>query len=232
LSFADPLVKNKTVRYGQKMLTTSEIPPAESGKSELRRRAILDVAQEAFLSQGFAATSMSEIATRLGGSKGTLYNYFRSKEDLFAALMVDICQGPANAVFDHMPPPDGDLRDGLIELGSGLLGFILSGPSIAVHRVGVAEAGRFPQVGRIFYETGPERGSEKLADHFTNLIAAGKIKPVDPRMAGQRFKDLVLSDIYSRRLWGVIGDLTAAQIREHVEEAVDIFLTVFDAVSA
>src|ERR1019366_3245753 len=60
------LVKNKTVRYGQKMSTTSETSVLEPGKSELRRRAILDVAREAFLAQGFAATSMSEIATRLG----------------------------------------------------------------------------------------------------------------------------------------------------------------------
>jgi TetR/AcrR family transcriptional repressor of mexJK operon len=213
------------------MLTTSETPPAESGKSEMRRRAILDVAREAFLSQGFAATSMSEIATRLGGSKGTLYNYFRSKEELFAALMIDICQGPANAVFDHMPAPDGDLRNGLIELGSGLLGFILSPPSMSIHRIVVAEAGRFPQVGRIFYEAGPERGQEKMTNYFVGLIDAGKIKPVDPLMAARRFKDLVLSDVYSRRLWGVIGDLTPAQIRAHVEEAVDIFLAAFGAVS-
>ena len=214
------------------MVMTSETPPAESGKSELRRRAILDVAKEAFLSQGFAATSMSEIATRLGGSKGTLYNYFRSKEELFAALMVDICQGPANAVFDHMPPPEGDLRDGLIELGSGLLNFILSGASMDIHRVVVAESGRFPQLGRIFYETGPERGQEKMADYFVGLIAAHKVKAVDPFMAAQRFKDLVLSDIYSRRLWGVIGDLSQAQVRAHVEESVDIFLAAFGEVYA
>ena len=45
-----------------------------------RRELILDVASEVFLKEGYAATSMSEIAARLGGSKGTLYNYLKSKE--------------------------------------------------------------------------------------------------------------------------------------------------------
>src|SRR5471030_1490574 len=107
-------------------MTSESATAPDLSRSDARRRAILDVASEVFLAQGFAATSMSEIAVRLGGSKGTLYNYFRSKEELFAAIMVDTCQGPANAVFDHMPPIGGDLRTGLIALGTGLLGFILS----------------------------------------------------------------------------------------------------------
>ena len=209
------------------MSVVTEQPPVETGKSELRRRAILDVAREAFLAQGFAATSMSEIAVRLGGSKGTLYNYFRSKEDLFAAIMIDTCQGPANAVFDHLPPIDGDLRAGLIELGAGLLGFILSGPSMAIHRLAVAEADRFPVLGRIFYETGPLRGQERLEVYFRSLIDAGQLKPVDPGMAARRFKDLVLSDVYSRRLWGVMEDLTPAQLEAHATESADIFLAAF-----
>jgi TetR/AcrR family transcriptional repressor of mexJK operon len=215
------------------MVMSSETPPqAESGKSELRRRAILDVAREAFLAQGFAATSMSEIAARLGGSKGTLYNYFRSKEELFAAIMIDTCQGPANAVFDHLPPIDGDLRTGLQDLGLGLFGFILNGPTMAVHRVVVAESDRFPELGRIFYETGPLKGQQRLEAYFAKLIETGQLRPCDPAMAARRFKDLILSDIYSRRLWGVIGDLTADAMRAHVAESVDIFLAAFGATAA
>src|SRR3954464_10654712 len=56
-----------------------------------RRELILDVASEVFLKEGYAATSMSEIAARLGGSKGTLYNYFKSKEELFEAYVSRNC---------------------------------------------------------------------------------------------------------------------------------------------
>jgi TetR/AcrR family transcriptional repressor of mexJK operon len=54
-------------------------------RRDKRREAILDVARSVFSEEGYAATSMSSIAARLGGSKGTLYNYFKSKEELFGA---------------------------------------------------------------------------------------------------------------------------------------------------
>ena len=206
--------------------------PVESPKSEARRRAILDVAREVFLSRGFAATSMSEVATRLGGSKGTLYNYFRSKEDLFAALMIDTCEGPANAIFDHLPPMGGDLRGDLIQIGSSLLSFILSETTLAIHRVVVAEAGRFPQIGEIFYETGPKRGAERLGGYFQDVMATGAVRPGDPFHMARWFKDLLLADIYHQRLWGVAPVPSPAQIRAHAAEATDIFLTVFGPLPA
>jgi len=215
------------------MVISYETPThGESGKSELRRRAILDVAREIFLAQGFAATSMSEIAARLGGSKGTLYNYFRSKEELFAAIMIDVCEGPANAVFDHLPPIDGDLRAGLIDLGMGLMSFIISDAPMAVHRVVVAESDRFPQLGRVFYETGPLRGQERIVAYFTDLMASGQLRRCDAAMAARRFKDLILSDLHSRRLWGVLEPIGREELRAHVEESVDIFLTAFGAGSS
>ena len=56
-------------------------------RDQAREAIILDVARDCFLAEGYAATSMSTIAARLGGSKGTLYNYFKNKEDLFAAVV-------------------------------------------------------------------------------------------------------------------------------------------------
>ena len=53
----------------------------------MRRETILEIARDMFFTEGYAAVSMSAIAARLGGSKGTLYNYFASKEELFSAVM-------------------------------------------------------------------------------------------------------------------------------------------------
>ena len=200
---------------------------AESARSEQRRRAILDVASQAFLEDGYAATSMSSIAVRLGGSKGTLYNYFRSKEELFSAFMQDVCGGAANALFDNLPEIGDDLRGVLIDLGTGFCSFVLSDPVMGIHRLVVAESGRFPELGALFYETGPKRGEERLADYFTRAIAEGRLKADDPMTMGRRFKDLCLSDIYNRRLWGVLSALTPEDLRASVTEGVDIFLAYY-----
>ena len=56
-------------------------------KKDERRANIMAIAREAFLHDGYAATSMSQIAAKVGGSKATLYNYFASKKDLFFAII-------------------------------------------------------------------------------------------------------------------------------------------------
>ena len=197
------------------------------GKSERRRQAILDVAKALFQAQGYAATSMSEIAARLGGSKGTLYNYFRSKEELFAAFMIDTCQIGSNAVFEPLEPAGADLREALIDLGVNFLTFLLMPDTLAVHRLVVAECGRFPELGRIFYETGPKRGQENLARFFAPIVAEGRLKAGDPMEIGHWYKDILLGDVYNRTLWGVLGELTPADTRAHVSRAVDVFLRAF-----
>ena len=208
-----------------------ETTSPESARAEARRRAILEVACELFLAKGYAAVSMSEIATRLGGSKGTLYNYFRSKEELFAAFMIDTCQGPSNEVFEHLPPVSDDLRGDLIDVAASLLRFLFREPTMAIHRLVIAEAGRFPELGQIFYETGPKKGELKLAAYIQQLMDAGQLRAGDAVKIGRWFKDLALSDIYTKRLWGVIDDPTPAVLRAHATEAVDIFLATFASAS-
>ena len=74
---------------------------------DARREAILDVAQDVFLDEGFAAASMSTIAARLGGSKGTLYNYFKSKEELFNAYVQRRCMWQHDAIYELAARRDG-----------------------------------------------------------------------------------------------------------------------------
>ena len=201
----------------------------EGARADARRRTILEVARAIFLSRGYAATSMSEIAASLGGSKGTLYNYFRSKEELFSALMFDTCHRRAAAIFDPLPPIGAGkpLRESLIDLGVSLMQFLLLDEIITVHRLVVAESGRFPELGRMFYEAGPQRGEARFTEYFEEAMAAGHMPQDDPRMVGQRLKDLVMSDLYLRRLWGVVDDVSPKALHAHVAQSVDIFLRAF-----
>lgn len=202
----------------------------ETRRSDAKRRAIIDVARELFLSGGYAAASMSEIAARVGGSKGTLYNYFRSKEELFVAVMNDACEDIL-AFMDAIPAAASaghSVRDDLIELGVGFLARLTRDDQvIAMHRVVVAETGRFPELGRLFYENGPARGAQRFTEYFQRVIAAGRLPAGDPEELGQRLKDLVLSNIYMRRLWGVLEAPSQSELKAHVTRSVDIFLAAF-----
>jgi TetR/AcrR family transcriptional regulator, mexJK operon transcriptional repressor len=202
-------------------------PDPKADKVEARRRAIIETARDVFLTQGYAAASMSEIAAKVGGSKGTLYNYFRSKEELFAAFMVDACQGAANVAYQHLPSADEDLRGGLVDFGELFLTFLLNEQVMAIHRLVVAECGRFPELGRVFYENGPKRGETKLKSYFDGVVASGKLREYDTLSLARWFRDMVFCDVYSRALWGVLEKPTPQEIRRHAEEAADIFLAAF-----
>lgn len=192
-----------------------------------RRRAILNVAGDAFRQDGYAATSMSSIAARLGGSKGTLYNYFRSKEELFVAFMEDVCGEDVIPLFERLPGPDGDLRDGLIDFGCGFFRFIVGEPRVSIYRVIIAEAGRFPELGRIFYESGPRIGEIRLGDYFGGLMDRGVLRRADPTLVGRHFKELCMSGLHQMRLMGVVGELSDGEVAEMVTAGVEAFLRAY-----
>jgi TetR/AcrR family transcriptional repressor of mexJK operon len=208
-------------------MAAATIPLAETARGDRRRRAILDVARQIFLKEGYAAASMSAIAEQLGGSKGTLYNYFRSKEELFGAFMSDACQSQADALFDHLPQVKGDLRGALIELGIRYTTFLLSDPVVSIHRLVVAEAGRFPELGQVFYEAGPHKGELRLADYLAGLMDEGWLRRCDAIEAARRLKDLCLSDLHNLRLWGVVGPSWPRDLEATVTDGVEIFLAAF-----
>src|SRR5947208_8772182 len=94
-----------------------EIPgPVRPGKDE-RRDAIVAIAREAFAADGYAGTSMSSIAARLGGSKGTLYSYFKSKEELFIAVVQSKCEKIQEMLNQAEIEGGGDLRAMLMNFG-------------------------------------------------------------------------------------------------------------------
>jgi len=195
-------------------------------KRDARRDAIIDVARDCFLSLGYAGTSMSAVAARLGGSKGTLYNYFPSKEDLFAAVMERQCGELQDRLFDISGVGDAP-RDLLIHYARSILDTLLSPTAVAIQRIVVAESERFPEVGRTFFECGPRMVMSRMSAYMQELMDAGRLRPGDPSLAAQQFKDLAVSGVYTHRLWNVLQELTPEQAHEQVSTAVDTFLRAY-----
>ncbi len=190
---------------------------------DARRQGIIDVARDVFLTQGYADASMSEIAARVGGSKGTLYNYFPSKEALFAAFMVAECQFEAMMAHEINAADDTDVTSALTSVGGRLLRFVLSDKVLAIHRLVMAEAPRFPELGRTFYETGPRKGLTLMCEHMERWMDEGRLKRAEPFRAAEQFSDLLKSGLHQRKIWSV-GAPTEADIERNVTEAVQVFM--------
>src|SRR3954454_5258233 len=113
-----------------------------------RRQAIIEAARVSFLDHGYAGTSMSGLLKTLGGSKATLWGYFRSKEELFAAVIEEVSLQFRAEIQDALAT-EADLEQSLVAFCHTFLRKITSPDGQATWRLVVAESGRFPEVGRI-----------------------------------------------------------------------------------
>ena len=193
---------------------------------DARRDAILDVAEDVFVTEGFAAASMSEIAARLGGSKGTLYNYFKSKEELFEAYVLRRCLLNMDDIY-ALPPGGEGMAETLIRIGRAYLRRVLSDENLRHFRLIIAEAERYPEIGKAFYEAGPGRGAQRLADEIRLWAQAGKLEVDDPTMAAFHFTGLCQNRYMKARLCNYLPELTSDQIEAEVDAAVKTFLRAY-----
>ena len=205
-----------------------EIRPRQAAKDE-RREAIVSIAHEAFLTNGYSGTSMSAIAARLGGSKGTLYNYFSSKEELFAAVVERKCDQFLSALYDAAVE-GGELREALMHAAERVIALALSDDTIATYRLVVAEGTRFPEIGRTVHASGPMRGRAQMVKFLQMAKDAGQLRAdADIDLAAEQFFVLCISDMQQRRLWMVADAPDREQIHKQAEGAVSTFMRAFGA---
>ena len=198
-----------------------------SPAQQLRQETILRAATEIFLDGGYEAASMSAIAARLGGSKGTLYNYFRSKEELFAAVIQHQCDRKLAIMFEGLETLDDDLVKGLRILAHRFATVLLSDDTMRFSRALAASAENFPELGQLMYEAGVLQTLRRLADYLEHQMAQARLKTADSRRAAEQFLDLTLAGLYRRRLWNVAPGVRESDIADNVDAAIEIFLAAY-----
>lgn len=197
-------------------------------RREERRATILKVAREAFLEDGYAGTSMSTISARLGGSKGTLYAYFRSKEELFAAVVEELTDRHGSAIRSRITSGDAPEKV-LAAAGRQVLQVVTSEEPLKLQRLVAAEADRFPEIGRALYERGPRLCHASLSNYLAEAIAARWLRPHDTDLAAWQFVSMCRARTHEATLWNLREPLTADEIERHVAEAVATFMAAYGA---
>ena len=196
-------------------------PPASAGSA--KQDAVIEAAAEVFLEQGFGGASMDEIARRAGVSKATVYSHFESKQALFGAIVQHRCQRTMSAMLAELG--DRSVEETLTTLGRQFLDVLMMPGSLPLYRVVLAEAPRFPELGRIFYECGPDRCAAALAGYLASLHGQGVLLVSDPRWSAEQFLGAVLGQIHIRMLLGVAAEPpSSAERGRYVAAAVAAFL--------
>jgi AcrR family transcriptional regulator len=169
---------------------------------------------------------MAAIAARVGGSKATLYNYFPSKESLFAALVRRECEEQLIAPLIQQGASE-DPAEGLRQIGARFAAFTLSERALSLYRVVLAEACRFPDLGRAFYDNGPRRTAALLAEWIAEHRAGGRLAVEDASLAADQFMDLCRAGLVHRALWNIAPPPTEADLVRTVDAAVGVFIAAY-----
>ncbi len=220
--------------------------PTAAGAAERAER-ILKVATRAFLTHGYAATSIETIAVTAGVAKRTLYARWRDKPALFRAVLERLmarwlalpeppppaASAPQRRAHEQRPPEQGvpeppaaqanQLEAALLQTATRVLAVALQPDALALHRLMIAESGRFPELAEMVRQSGAAAGMARIAGLLAAEMLAGRLASLDPEVAAEQFLYLVLTGP-QRRALGLAPPLDAVAVAAWARQAVALFL--------
>jgi AcrR family transcriptional regulator len=211
---------------GQKMNAQVRTKETPAGADTAKRRQIVEGAREIFLAHGFDAASMNDIARTAGVSKGTLYVYFENKEQLFQAIVELECLAHAESVF-ALDATDHDVAAVLTRLGIAYLEFLCRAEKAAALRIVIAIADRMPEIGKVFYETGPAYGIARVAAYLRAQTEAGVLAVEDFEIAAAQFMEACQATLFKPVLFNFRHAPELSQIERVVRIAVRTFMAAY-----
>jgi AcrR family transcriptional regulator len=192
-------------------------------KTEEKRQAIVAAAREAFLKKGYATASMAEISASLGGSKATLYSYFSSKEQLFAAVIAELAGGQGWGPLLNELEHAADFQRALGVFAHKTVRLLCSPDLIDFRRMIIAEGGR-SDLGKFAYEKGPKPTLKRLADLLAAQMRLGYLRDADPWGMAIHLQGLCMAGLHQLLLEGVIDHASDKQLAAEASAVVNAFL--------
>ena len=189
---------------------------------------VLEGARSIFLRDGFEGANVDDIARAAGVSKATLYSYFPDKRLLFMEMASRQCALQADEAMLKIDPsrPPAEV---LPLVARSFLKFVLSEMGQRIFRICIAEADRFPDLGRQFYQSGPMTMRGKLVSYLATARDRGEVAIDDLELAADQFTELCKASLWTRCVFGVAKAPCEAEIARTVDGAVATFLARYGA---
>lgn len=193
-----------------------------------KQQQILRGAGAVFAREGYEGASMSRIALEAGVSKGTLYNYFTSKAELFGAYVQQECSQKLATVFEGWA--EGlDPACALRVIGERVVRMIVSPIGLTMYRVVVSEAGKFPELARVFYDAGPAQALRQMSSWLAAQHRQGTLAVADPTFAAEQFFALCQTRLAMQCRLQLVHEVSDEAVAEVVAASVRMFLRTYAA---
>lgn len=188
-----------------------------------KRERIVRSAAKLFLEKGYDNVSINDIIDVVGGSKGTIYSNFGSKEKLFEAVVEQMC---ADVTIHIDSRPTGTVEEQLTRIAHTFVANVVSPPILRFHRLMTSIGRDFPAAGRLFYDTGPRQAQKIIGDWIALHQRAGNLRDdADPYRLAVLFHDMVIGEQHLSWLTSAVSDKERGKrVEQTVQLAVRLFL--------
>lgn len=150
---------------------------------------MLDAAVRAFLEGGYSGTTLEAIAREAGVSTATVFKHYRTKADIFGAIMSRVFGNDDPASWP--PVQASDPEQGLVKIGRQYSATLRDPRIRSLFRVMIAEVPRFPELGEQLYQRGKAPYLQRVEDYLVREVAAGSLVVPDVKLATRQFLGMI-----------------------------------------
>jgi TetR/AcrR family transcriptional regulator, mexJK operon transcriptional repressor len=202
----------------------SKVGRPRRGTESARIAALLGAATRVFLRDGYGLASMDKVAAEAGVSTRTIYERFKNKADLLAAVIsrlvdYDMATAVATAQLERLDP-----KEALTAIAQSITGHARDPDSAALFRIVATEAQRFPELAMKMRDGAKRRIENVSASYFRGQVARGTLAVSDPDRAAALFKQMICAELHECLLFGGVDGLTKLDFASHINHVIDIFL--------
>lgn len=194
--------------------------PRYQRRKEDRPQEITQAALEAFAEKGYAATRIEEVAKRAGVSKGLMYLYFKTKEELFKAVVKSVVIRRIDRLIDNIASTDLSSED---FIRGPLLSFmqqVPGSPVAIVIRLLVSEGPRHPDLTDYYYENVVAKGLAAITAFVERGIERGEFR----KSAITELPQLFLAPVMLSIIWGIVFKNRRLDTDKLIETQIDMLL--------
>jgi TetR/AcrR family transcriptional regulator, mexJK operon transcriptional repressor len=193
----------------------------ESARSDL----LFNAATHVFLRDGYGAASIDKVAFEAGVSTRTIYERFKNKADLLAAVIKRLVDRDMEAVLATAEALDPlEPRAALTAIGRAITGRACDPDSAALFRILASEAQRFPELAAKMRCANKARIDDALAKYLRGQVSRGALNLADADRAASLFMQMVCAELHECVLFGSADDMSKLDHAAHLDTVIDIFL--------
>lgn len=174
-------------------------------RSEARPGEIIEAALAVFAEKGFAAARLDDIAAQAGVSKGALYLYFETKQDLFRAVVRETVAPNLAAVAAFIGQSELPFERLIRLVFDRMAEVVTQGRLGAVVKMVIGESRNFPELAKVWHEDVVSRMVDALGGAVSAAQARGEVRPGDPRLYVFSLAGPLLMGVLWREVFAPIG---------------------------